>query len=149
MLSPGTLHRAAGEVFDQAPLMAPDKSKKGRKRKPKSASQVPPPTIAQDGPVDNSGMQVHEAGTGMMNPQLLAVATPHMCHMHHACLYIEERRIKDKHESYNVFKVKVPEVPGFVTDVPGDIFYVWHSDIFDLLRGIQLHDTLVDRKSVV
>ena len=59
MLSPGTLHRAAGEVFDQAPLMAPDKSKKGRKRKPKSASQVPPPTIAQDGPVDNSGTPVY------------------------------------------------------------------------------------------
>jgi hypothetical protein len=142
MLSPGALHRAAGEVFE-APLMAPDKSKKGRKRKPKSASQVPPPTIAQDGPVDNSGMPVHEAGTGMMNPQLLAVATPHMRHLHHACLYIEQHRIKDKDESYNVFKVKVPEVLGFIFDVPADIFYVRHSDIFDLLRGIQLHDTLV------
>ena len=87
MLSPGTLHRVAGEVFE-APLMAPDKSKKGRKRKRKSASQVPPPTIAQDGPVDNSTRLVHEAGTWMMNDQLLAVANPHMCHIHHACLYI-------------------------------------------------------------
>ena len=58
-------------------------------------------------------------------------------------MYIEESRIRDRDESYNVFKVKVPEVPGFVTDVPGDIFYVRHSDIFDLLQGIRLHDTLV------
>ena len=48
MLSPGALHRAAGEVLE-APLKLPEKGKKGRKRKPKSSSQGPPPTIAQDG----------------------------------------------------------------------------------------------------
>ena len=58
-------------------------------------------------------------------------------------MYIEERRIRDKDESYNIFKVKVPEVPGFVTDIPADIFYVRHSDIYHMLQGIRLHDTLV------
>ena len=144
MLSPGALHRAAGEEIVALHNIVQEKVKKGRKRKPRSASQgAPPPTIAQDGPVDKPRMPVHVAGTGMMNPQLLAVATPHMHHLHHACLYIEERRIRDKDESYNVFKVKVPEVPGFVTDVPADIFYVRHSDIYHMLQGIRLHDTLV------
>ena len=49
-------------------------------------------------------MPVHEAGTGMMNPQLLAVATPHMRHLHHACLYIEQRRIKNFLDNVVVFR---------------------------------------------
>ena len=134
MISPGALHRAAGEEIE-ALHKVPEKGKKGRKRsKPnKSASQGPPPTIAQDGPVVKSRRLVHVAGTPMMNDQLLAVTTTYMRSLHHSCRYIEDRRIQDKDESYLVFPVKVPDVPGFVTDNPGDIFYVRHTDIFDML----------------
>ena len=79
----------------------------------------------------------------MMNAQLLAVATTYMRSLHHSCQYIEERRIRDKDESYLVFPVKVPDVSGFVQDYPAEIFYVWHTDIFDMLNGFRLHDTLV------
>ena len=34
-------------------------------------------------------------------------------------------------------------MPGFVQDYPADIFYIRHTDIFDMLNGFRLHDTLV------
>ena len=51
MLSPGALHRAAGEEI-KVSYQVLDKGKKGRKRSKanKSASQGPPPTILQDDP---------------------------------------------------------------------------------------------------
>jgi hypothetical protein len=145
VISPNTLHRAACEEIVAPHKVVPEKEKKGRKRsKPtnKSASQ-PTRAILQDGPAVRPRKLLHEAGTPMMNDQLLAVANAYMRSLHHSCLYIEERRIKDRDESYLVFQAKVPDVPGFVQDYPADIFYVRHTDIFDMLNGIRLHDTLV------
>ena len=34
-------------------------------------------------------------------------------------------------------------MPCFVTVPPGDIFYVRHTDLFDMLNGFRLHNTLV------
>ena len=65
MLSPGTLHMAAGEEI-KVPYKVLDKGKKGRKRSKKSASQGPPPTVLQDGPVEKSRRGVHVAGTPMI-----------------------------------------------------------------------------------
>ena len=83
MISPGTLHRVAGEVIE-TPHKVPEKGKKGRKRKPKSASRCQRP-IHQDGPAEKSRRLVHMAATLMMNPQLLAVATTYMRSLHHSC----------------------------------------------------------------
>ena len=63
--------------------------------------------------------------------------------VHHACYDIEKHHIREKDQSYLVFKVKVPHVPGFVTDFPRENFYVRHTDIFDMLQGFRLHDTFV------
>ena len=134
MLSPGALHMAANEEI-KVPYKVLDKGKKGRKRSKKSASQGPAPTVLQDGPAEKSRRVVHVAGTPMICEPLLSVATPHMRSVHYACLDIEKRRIREKDESYLVFKVKVPDVPGFVRDFPGEVFYLRHTDIFDMLQG--------------
>ena len=119
MISPGTLHREAGEEIE-VPHKVPEKGKKDRKRsKPNKSASHPPPTILQDGPAEKSRRLVHVAGTPMICEPMLSVATPHMRSVHHACYDIEKRHIRDKDESYLVFKVKVPDVPGFVTDFPG------------------------------
>ena len=97
LLSPSALHRAAGEEI-KLPYQVLDKGKKGRKRSKanKSTSQGPPPTILQDGPTEKSRRLLHMAGTLMICEPLLSVATPHMHSVHHACLDIEKRRIREK-----------------------------------------------------
>ena len=88
MISPSTLHRAAGEEIEAPHKVVPETGKKGRKRsKPhnKSASQ-PARAIVQDGPAARPRKLLHEAGTPMMNDQLLAVATAYMSSLHHSCL---------------------------------------------------------------
>jgi hypothetical protein len=142
LLSPGALHMAAGEEI-MVPTKVLDKGKKGRKRSKKSASQGPAPTVLQDGPAEKSRRVVHVAGTPMISDPMLSVATPHMRSVHYACLDIEKRRIREKDESYLVFKVNVPDVPGFVRDFPGEAFYLRHTDIFDMLQISRLHDTFV------
>ena len=139
LLSPGALHRAAGEEI-KVSYQVLDKGKKGRKRSKKSASQGPAPTVLQDGPAEKSRRVVHVAGTPMICEPLLSVATPHMRSVHYACLDIEKRRIREKDESYLVFKVKVPDVPGFVRDFPGEVFYLSHTDM-----GVQRHSRLIRR----
>ena len=141
MISPNTLHRAVGEEI--AVVNDVVKCKKGRKRKPKAASQGPKPIRAQDGPAENPRKRLHEAGTPMLSDSMLLVAGSHMRSIHHGCLFVEGRRIRERDQSYLVYKAKVPNVPGFVAVAPGDIFYVRHTDIFDMLNGFRLHDTLV------
>ena len=94
LLSPGALHRAAGEEI-KVPYQILVKGKKGRKRSKanKSASQGPPPTISQDGPAEKSRRLLHVAGTPMICEPLLSVVTPHMRSVHHACYDIEKCRI--------------------------------------------------------
>ena len=79
----------------------------------------------------------------MMCNSLLEVAGSQMRNLHYSCLTIEERRIRENDQSYLVFKAKVPYVPCFVSVPPGDIFYLWHSDMFGMLNGFRLHNTLV------
>lgn len=141
LISPSTLHKAVGEV--NAVADAGKDKKKGRKRKPKVQAAPNPVLRAQDGPAGQVRNQQHVAGTPMMCPSMLEVAGSHMRSLHHACLYIEECRLKENDQSYLVFKAKVPKMPCFVCVPPGDIFYVRHTDIFDMLNGFRLHDTLV------
>ena len=137
MISPSTLHRAAGEAI----AVASDtiKGKKGHKRKPKGASQNPKPIRAQDGPAEPPRKLQHEAGTPMLCTSMLDVAGLHMRSIHHGCLFVEERRIREGDKSYLVYKAKVPNVPGFIEVASGDIFCVRHTDLFNMLNGFRMH----------
>lgn len=141
LISPGTLHKTVGEVNAVAEAV---KSKKGRKRKPKGDRGQDPNPLFRDGAVGQARNQQHVAGVPMMCKSMLEVAGSHMRSIHYGCLTIEQCRIRDNDQSYLVFKAKVPShMPCFVTVPPGDIFYVRHTDLFDMLNGFRLHNTLV------
>lgn len=138
-----TLHRVVGETQHDS-----EKPKKGRKRPSKKGKDAPTKPVfrAQDGAAFQANRpKVHVAGVGMMCPSMLDVAGTFMRSLHHICLYTEERRIKGNDPSYLVMMAKVPdrEELCFVHVPPGDIFFLRHTDIFDLLNGFRLHDTLV------
>jgi hypothetical protein len=122
--------------------------KKARKRPAKKGSkQADPPVFrAQDGPAFSASRpKLHVAGVAMMSKPMLEAAGSYMRNLHECCLYIETRRIREKDPSYLVMMAKVPARKElcFVHVSPGDIFFVRHTDIFDLLNGYRLHDTLV------
>ena len=143
-----TLKKAVGEVNAAAvPNTVKGKKKGGRRRKAKGdrGQEQIPVYRAKDGPVGEASRSKHHvAGTPMMRPSMLDVAGPHMRNLHHSCLHVEERRLRENDQSYMVYRAKVPsDVPCLVSVPPGDIFYVRHTDIFDMLNGFRLHDTLV------
>ena len=148
ILSPDTLHRAAGAQI-AVPARSP-KGKKGRKRKSSSSSQPVASTTAnpirfRDGPPRPEGImwRIHVAGEPMLPKNLRKLASSELQSVHDGMLMIERRLLSEKDPSHPVFVVKVPPGLGFVDNAPADLFFLRFDGIFNMFHLYPLHYTMV------
>ena len=79
----------------------------------------------------------------ILTKRKLRVAGGDMVSLHDAVLTIEERRLREKDQAYDVFVAKVPLRMGFVEKSPADLLFVRFSDIFDIFHLFRPQHSLV------
>ena len=129
IISPNTLHKAAGEQLAGSAYPVDKKKVRKHSRSKKGSVSQPPPKKQvirhQDGlreaPRD---FTMHIAGQPILTEELLAVAEAPMRNLHHNILHLEAVLLKEKDPGYPVFTCKVPKGHGFVEAAPADLFYM-------------------------
>lgn len=148
VLSQDTLHGAMHEALVKEP------KKTGRKRPNKkrafdsSSQPVPgtksnPPHRVQDKVPILNWHTVHHLAKPMLPPNYVELLTGPMRSLHDGVLFLEQQLLNDKHPSYPLFTVKVPEKVGFVTEDHGDLFHIRFNDVFDMYHMNALHPSIV------
>ena len=63
--------------------------------------------------------------------------------LHEQVLYCESKLLREALHVYPVFIAKVPRLPGFLHENPGDTLFVRFDDIFNMYHMKALHRSMV------
>ena len=85
----------------------------------------------------------HVMAKPILPPKWSCCLSGEMKALHDQILYCESKLLREALHVYPVFIAKVPRLPGFLHENPGDTLFVGFDDIFDMYHMKALHRSMV------